>query len=313
EGGTERAAHANRPRHGLRGADAALLAAGRAGRRIRSPARCPHGPAAGEGASHPGAGPGAVPGPERRLGAAGSRLSAPRCGSVLRAARGGRPAVPFPRLEVRCRGCLPGNTRRAGRQQALRTGAPAQLSGAGEKRRAVRVVWRAGPAAPALPFVRLLCRARHAHLRLQGPVALQLAAGVRGRHRPGPPVVPAPVPQRCGARRHRRQRRGQAVPQRQCGRGRRRRALAHDADHAGVPPAGDQLRGQALGPATDGAAADDAGVDARARHQRDLPAHLRHPAVGDADHHPDARAGGRHPHLLVFDLHQLRGAGRQGG
>ena len=45
-------------------------------------------------------------------------------------------------------------------------------------------------------------RARGVHLRVQGPVGVQLAAGTRGRHRPEPRVVPAPVPRtRTRARR----------------------------------------------------------------------------------------------------------------
>lgn len=44
------------------------------------------------------------------------------------------------------------------------------------------------------PFpVRLFCRAGHAQLCLQGPVGLQLAAGVRSGHRPGACVLLAPL------------------------------------------------------------------------------------------------------------------------
>jgi phthalate 4,5-dioxygenase oxygenase subunit len=45
------------------------------------------------------------------------------------AAPGRRPALPFPRLEVRHRRPLPGNTGRAHRQQAVRAHTPAQLPG----------------------------------------------------------------------------------------------------------------------------------------------------------------------------------------
>ena len=54
-------------------------------------------------------------------------------------------------------------------------------------------------------------------------------------------------------------------------------------------------------------------ADARARHARAVPGDLRDPALGDDHDHADARAGRRHAHLLVFVLHQLRRAARQGG
>ena len=58
----------------------------------------------------------------------------------------------------------------------------AQLSAGATQWRAVRVVWPRRPDAPALPRARLLQGTRHAHLRLQGPVALQLAAIAGGRY-----------------------------------------------------------------------------------------------------------------------------------
>jgi phthalate 4,5-dioxygenase oxygenase subunit len=62
-----------------------------------------------------------------------------------------------------------------------------------KKRRAVRLVRARRRVAPALPRVRLLCRAGHPQLCLQGPVELQLAAGLRGGHRPGACVLSAPL------------------------------------------------------------------------------------------------------------------------
>ena len=133
------------------------------------------------------------------LGPARSRLPAPRRRPVLRPQRRRRPALPLPRLEVRRRRRLPGNAGRARRQQAVRARAPAQLPGAGEERHPVRLAGRGRHGAAALPRVRLLRRARHPHLRLQGPVERQLAAGLRGRHRSGASLVPAPLPERRAA------------------------------------------------------------------------------------------------------------------
>jgi nitrite reductase/ring-hydroxylating ferredoxin subunit len=67
-------------------------------------------------------------------------------------------------------------------------------------------------AAPAFPL-RLLRRARRLHLRLQGLLGLQLAAGAGGRHRPGARLIGCTSTSRTRTRRELRQ----AVP-RQAGR-----------------------------------------------------------------------------------------------
>jgi phthalate 4,5-dioxygenase oxygenase subunit len=51
-----------------------------------------------------------------------------------------------------------------------------------------------GSTPPELPAFDAFNAPGQPQLRLQGPVALQLAAGLRGRHRPGACVVPAPLP-----------------------------------------------------------------------------------------------------------------------
>ncbi len=93
---------------------------------------------------------------------------------------------------------LPGDAGRADGCNAVPARAPAQLPGA--RARGVLFAWL-GPEGSTPPRA---CRRwtafarRPAQLRVQGPVALQLAAGVRSRHRPGASVVPAPLPARRG-------------------------------------------------------------------------------------------------------------------
>ena len=241
-----------------------------------------------------------------RLGLAGSRLPAPRRRPVLRPPRRRRPALPLPWLEVRRHRRMPGNAGRTRRQQAVRTGAPAQLPGAGEERRAVRLAGRRRSAPPPFPdFDCFAAPATHT-FAFKGLWHCQLAAGLRGGHRSGPSLVPAPLPATT-----RRWKRSATTPRASSS------AAPAPAQFDGeqwpmtrimreFAPARDQLRDHALGHAAHGAAADDRRAHARARHPRHLSAHLRDPAVGDADHHADARAGGRHPHLLVFVVHQLR-------
>jgi phthalate 4,5-dioxygenase oxygenase subunit len=110
-----------------------------------------------------------------------------------------------------------------------------------EERHPVRLVRRGR--GPALPCLRLLRRAGHAHLRLQGPVECNWLQALRGRHRPGAPSflhrflndasLDAVGDNAAG--------RSSAAPAVAS----RRRALADDADHARVPPARDLLRAQA--------------------------------------------------------------------
>ena len=110
---------------------------------------------------------------------------------AYRPARGWRPALPVPWLAVRCRRQVPRNAGRARGQRALPAGAPALLSGRGQERHRLRLSRRRRGA--RLPRLRLLPRARHACLRLQGADRLQLAAGARSRHRSGARLLPAPL------------------------------------------------------------------------------------------------------------------------
>ena len=129
---------------------------------------------------------------ERRpLRPARPRLPASRRRPRLRPARGRRPALPVPWLAVRRRGQVPGDTGRAGGQRLCQRRSASALSGGGEERHRLRLPRRGRRA--GLPRLRLLPRARHARLRLQGPDRLQLAAGARGRHRPGARLLPAPL------------------------------------------------------------------------------------------------------------------------
>ena len=226
---------------------------------------------AGEGGARCWARTWCCSGTRRRLGPAGPRLPAPRRRPVLRPPRRRRPALPLPRLEVR---------RRPARASKRRPSPPAASCASACASAAIRcwsksgilfaLARRGGHAPPPFPALRLLRRALQPHLRLQGPVELQLAAGVRGRHRSGASLVPAPLPERRVAGGDRRQRGGQAVPQRQRRRV-RRRALADDARSCASStsprsasrrkPWGLQLT--ALRPMT-------AGADARAGHAGDL-------------------------------------------
>ena len=115
---------------------------------------------------------------------------------VLRAAGGRRPALRLPRLAVRRHRAMSGDAGRARGQPAVREHPPEGLSGGGEERHPVRL-YGAGRAA-AVPAFRLLRRAVDAHLRVQGPDRLQLAAVARGRHRPRAHLVPAPLLPRRG-------------------------------------------------------------------------------------------------------------------
>ena len=142
--------------------------------------------------------------------------------------------------------------------------------------------------------------AGHAQLCVQGPVALQLAAGLRGRHRSGAPVVPAPLPARRDWHRRRQAYRAvsSAPPASATVDGERwpmtrvmRELCSPEIRHDEVAPGLTRLTALRI---------IDERADARARHACAVSVHLRDSAVGNADHHADARAGGRHAHLLVF-------------
>jgi phthalate 4,5-dioxygenase len=57
----------------------------------------------------------------------------------------------------------------------------------------VRLAWAGSVDSPALPALDCFEAPESHSFCLQGPVALQLATGLRGRHRPGPRVLPAPL------------------------------------------------------------------------------------------------------------------------
>ena len=174
-------------------------------------------------------------------------LPAPWRRPGVRPLRGRRPALSVPRLEVRRRRRLPRDAGRAGRLDSC---ASACASAAIRCRRAPACCSRGSVPRDRrrlrLPaFDAFLAPASHS-FAFKGLLALQLAAGVRGRHRPGASVVPAPLP----ARRVDGRRRGlrPPVPRRERRR-RRRRALADDADHARVPSPRDPLRRRRRRPA----------------------------------------------------------------
>ena len=152
-----------------------------------------------------------------------------------------------------------------------------------------------GSVPPDLPAFDAVRRAGEPRLRLQGPLALQLAAGARGGMDPAHPsflhryLEDESSLEAAYGRSSRRQRRQDGG-----------RALADDAGDTRVLPARDPLRerGRRVA-AADDAAADDRRARARAGHPRRLPGDLRDPAVGDDHGRADARAGRRQPRLLV--------------
>ena len=172
---------------------------------------------AGEGGAPARPGPGAV---QRRRTAAGA------CSTAT--ARTAAPTSSFGRHEgdgLRCPfhgwkfdvdgRCLETPAEPAGSKLCDRV-APAQLPGAREERRPVRLARRRRLDAAALPRVRLLRRAGDAtRFAFKGLWHCQLAAGVRGRHRSGASVVPAPLPaatRRWTRRRERRRASSSAAP-----------------------------------------------------------------------------------------------------
>ena len=125
------------------------------------------------------------------------QLPASRHRSRLWTAGGRRSALRLPRLAVRRRRQMPGDAGGAGRQQPVPQHPAEGLSGGRAERHSVRL-YGDGRAA-GISALRLLRRARHAHLRVQGHDRLQLAAITRSRHRPGAHLVPASLLPRRGS------------------------------------------------------------------------------------------------------------------
>ncbi len=174
------------------------------------------------------------------------------------------------------------------------------LPGAGAQRDRLRLPRRRRPA--ALPRLRLLHRARRVHLRLQGPVGVQLAAGRRGRDRPQPRLLPAPLPRRGPARDLR-----PAV--RRAGRGDRQDALR--AGRRELPPR-HRGREHRPRPARLRRPRPRPADPPRADHEPDVPQRLRRPVRQHEGLRAVARPD-RRPHpLLVHDPLRLRAADRQG-
>ena len=97
----------------------------------------------------------------------------------------------LPRLAVRRERQVPRDAGRARGQPPVRAHPAARLPGQREERHPVRLPRRRRAA--GVPALRLLRRARRVHVRLQGLLGLQLAAGARGRHRSGARLVAAQV------------------------------------------------------------------------------------------------------------------------
>ena len=146
------------------------------------------------------------------------------------------------------------------------------------------VLWAyMGPGeAPAFPSLRLLRGAGRLHLRVQGAVGVQLAAGAGGRHRPRARLIPASVLRGRGPHQGLRQ----AVPR--CVHGQRH---ADDPGDARARPAHHRGGAYRLWPQDLHHARPRQRQDARARHQPDLPARHLHSAEPGDDAHPVAHAG----------------------
>ena len=176
--------------------------------------------------------------------------------------------------------------------------------------RRLRLARARGLGAAGAAGVRRLRRAGEPQLRLQGPLALQLAAGVRGRHRSGASVVPAPLPART-SRSSKPPTAGSSAPPAPARSAGERWPMTRVMREFCQPEirfesvADGLLRLHRLRPMTDEL------THVRVTHAA-FPATFVDPAVGDDHDHADARAGRRHPHLLVQLLHQLRRAARQG-
>ena len=140
------------------------------------------------------------------------------------------------------------------------------------------------------------------HVRVQGPVGLQLAAGRRGRHRPEPRLVPPPVPRRGPARRVR-----PAV------RARRSRAPTRRSPSSSVTTSAptSRSRGRTTGCASTPSASSTR-RPTRPDHEPDVPERLRRPVRRHEGLRAVARPDRRREPLLVHDPLRLRGADRQG-
>ena len=133
---------------------------------------------------------GRVPRQRRPLRADRRVLRAPRRVAVVRPQRGIRAALPVPRLEVRHHGPGHRGPVRAREQQLLRARQADVLPAGQDRRRALDVHGRPRKAAAAAR-VRVRAGPARADLHLQALAGMQLAAGLRGRHRLQPRVVPA--------------------------------------------------------------------------------------------------------------------------
>ena len=124
-------------------------------------------------------------------------LPAPRRLALLRAQRGGGPALRLPRLEVRLHGRLRRHAERAGGEHLQGKGPGEGLSVRRAQRHRLDVH---GPAADAAAAARP--RAQHAGARRvrrpEGAARVQLVPGPRGRHRHRPPQLPAPRRRQAG-------------------------------------------------------------------------------------------------------------------
>ena len=287
-----------------------LLAAGGAARRVRPAPRSAHGAPAGQGGAPARAGPRAVPRRPRPLGPARPAVPAPRRRPRLRPLEDDGLRCPFHGWKFDATGaCLETPAEPAGTTLCTRV---RQRSYPVREQRGILFAWLGpeGSTPPRAAGVRLLRRAGQPQLRLQGPVALQLAAGVRGRHRPGASLVPAPLPAGRGSMDDGLRARSSAPP----APARRRRALADDARDARVPPARDPLRGdRRTACCAHHAAADDPTLTHVRVTHAGLPADLRDPAAPrrSRSRRCTCRSTTRTPTGTL--LHQLRRAARQGG
>ena len=136
-----------------------------------------------------------------------------------------------------------------------------------EERNGIVFAYMGGGDPPPFPDYDCFQRAGGVHLRLQGPLGVQLAAGGRGRDRPQPRLLPAPLPRRGSARGLR-----PAVP-----RGGRGDRTLDRRDRRRTVPAGHRGRAGRARPARLRGARAERGDAAPAGHQPGLPQRLRRP------------------------------------